>query len=321
MNFIQSKNMLSLSFFIGAMATYYSLSRSREFGNNWRRMRHALQFITMNALTILVLQVAPSAVQSVVLLSVDTESVELPLATTADEAVKNAMVAAQGLSDTSGTHIFLTVFVVALSILSAVVSIRILILLARSLHIGFWRSIWLQIRYALPVAIILMVLAFCLGLGLRMANLLVLALALLSLACLVVSLIPASREWVSRLVAPAPDRKIVKPRAARIRITQGALAGTVVPVATKIVLGRDPAQSAIVFPVDDTQVSRRHCEIRFDPKSGLFEVRDLGSRNGTFIFDGINAARRLPPDRTERIAPGQNVFLGSSRERLVLELV
>ena len=160
-NFVQSKNMMSLSFFIGAMATYYSLSRSREFGSNWRKMRHALQLITMNALTILTLQVAQSAVQSVFLLSVDADNMALPPATTEDLVVRYAMIGASGWADRSGARIFLTVFLPLLQILSAVVSVRLLILLARSLHIGFWRSIWLQLRYAVPVALILILLLVC----------------------------------------------------------------------------------------------------------------------------------------------------------------
>jgi hypothetical protein len=83
---------------------------------------------------------------------------------------------------------------------------------------------------------------------------------------------------------------------------------------------RDPAKAQIVFPSEDTAVSRRHCEIRFDSAVALFEVRDLGSRNGTFIANGPDPPRRLAPDVVERLAPGQNILVGSSRNRLVLEL-
>jgi pSer/pThr/pTyr-binding forkhead associated (FHA) protein len=93
-----------------------------------------------------------------------------------------------------------------------------------------------------------------------------------------------------------------------------------VPVSAKVTLGRDPAKAQIVFPSEDTAVSRRHCEIRFDSAVALFEVRDLGSRNGTFIANGPDPPRRLAPDVVERLAPGQNILVGSSRNRLVLEL-
>jgi Zn-dependent protease with chaperone function len=106
----------------------------------------------------------------------------------------------------------------------------------------------------------------------------------------------------------------------KIRILGGSLTGTEVPVSARVILGRDPAKAQIVFPTEDTAVSREHCEIRFDSAHALFEVRDLGSRNGTFIASGLDPPRRLTPDVAERLAPGQNIMVGSSRNRLVLEL-
>jgi len=85
-------------------------------------------------------------------------------------------------------------------------------------------------------------------------------------------------------------------------------------------VGPRPGQGADRIPSEDTAVSRRHCEIRFDSAVALFEVRDLGSRNGTFIANGPDPPRRLAPDVVERLAPGQNILWGSSRNRLVLEL-
>jgi len=93
-----------------------------------------------------------------------------------------------------------------------------------------------------------------------------------------------------------------------------------VPVSARVILGRDPTQARIVFPSEDTAVSRRHCEIRFDSAVALFEVRDLGSRNGTFIANGPDPPRRLAPDVVERLPAGQNILVGSSRNRIVLEL-
>jgi hypothetical protein len=116
----------------------------------------------------------------------------------------------------------------------------------------------------------------------------------------------------------------VRPSAAapagRIRILGGSLAGMEVPVSARVVLGRDPTKAQIVFPSEDTAVSRQHCEIRFDSAVALFEVRDLGSRNGTFVANGPDPPRRLAPEVIERLAPGQNILVGSSRNRLLLEL-
>jgi Trypsin-like peptidase domain/FHA domain len=105
-----------------------------------------------------------------------------------------------------------------------------------------------------------------------------------------------------------------------IRVVEGALAGLEVPVQSGVVLGRDPAQAQLVFPENDISVSRRHCDIRFDRSAGLFQVRDLGSRNGTFVVSGDTTPRRLVKDAVERLAPGQNILIGSPRNRLVLDL-
>ena len=106
----------------------------------------------------------------------------------------------------------------------------------------------------------------------------------------------------------------------KIRILGGSLAGMEVPVSARVILGRDPTRAQIVFPSEDTAVSRQHCEIRLDSADGLFEVRDLGSRNGTFVTNGSDPPRRLAPDVAERLAPEQYVLVGSSRDRLALEL-
>ena len=46
----------------------------------------------------------------------------------------------------------------------------------------------------------------------------------------------------------------------------------------------------------------------------------MGSRNGTFVTNGSDPPRRLAPDVAERLAPEQYVLVGSSRNRLALEL-
>ncbi len=56
-------------------------------------------------------------------------------------------------------------------------------------------------------------------------------------------------------------------------------------------------------PVDDSQLSRRHAEVRLD--RGRWVVRDLGSRNGTWV----NGAR-LTDERA--LEPGDVIRLGSS---------
>ena len=147
------------------------------------------------------------------------------------------------------------------------------------------------------------------------------AVALLLAAGGIMVMTTTGREWLLRRAAPARAGHAASAQGGRIRILGGTLAGMDVAVSAKVVLGRDPAKAQIVFPGEDTAVSRQHCEIRFDSAAALFEVRDLGSRNGTFIANGTDAPRRLTPDVVARVAPGQNILVGSSRNRLVLELV
>ena len=131
---------------------------------------------------------------------------------------------------------------------------------------------------------------------------------------------PAGRDWLLRPAAPSNSGVVVHVQTGRVRVLAGALAGMEVPISGRLILGRDPTRAQMVFPRDDTAVSRQHCEIRFDSSGALFEVRDLGSRNGTFVANGSDPPRRLAPDVVERLAPGQNILVGSSRNRLVLEL-
>jgi hypothetical protein len=109
-------------------------------------------------------------------------------------------------------------------------------------------------------------------------------------------------------------------RAARLRVLSGTLAGMEAPILDRVILGRDPAKAHVVFPESDSSVSRRHCEIVFDSAGAQFEVRDLGSRNGTYVMRGTGAPRRLSSEVPERVAPGDTVLVGSPRNSLVLEL-
>lgn len=132
--------------------------------------------------------------------------------------------------------------------------------------------------------------------------------------------IPSGRTLMSQFVPSARKGGQRTSGTGRIRIVEGSLAGVEVPIAQGIILGRDPTQAQLVFPQDDLAVSRRHCDIRFDSAAGLFEVRDLGSRNGTFIVSDARTHRRLVKDAVEKLAPGQNILVGSPRNRIVLDL-
>ncbi len=65
--------------------------------------------------------------------------------------------------------------------------------------------------------------------------------------------------------------------------------------------------------VDDRQVSGEHASIRW--ADGAWQVRDLGSRNGTFLDD-----TPLEPGRSRPLAVGQTLRLGTSLLGRVLDL-
>lgn len=67
-----------------------------------------------------------------------------------------------------------------------------------------------------------------------------------------------------------------------------------------LVLGRSPEADVVLA---DTKVSRLHCGIRL--VDGQFTVKDLGSRNGTFV----NAT---PIEAPTPLQPGDHIRIGST---------
>mgnify|MGYP006277171235 CR=1 FL=1 len=75
--------------------------------------------------------------------------------------------------------------------------------------------------------------------------------------------------------APKP----VKTKGLSLVVTEGPLAGTVVPLGTEqVTLGRAPDSTLVI---DDDYASSRHARIY--PSEGAWFVEDLGSTNGTWI--------------------------------------
>src|SRR3712207_6738658 len=87
---------------------------------------------------------------------------------------------------------------------------------------------------------------------------------------------------------------------ARLIIVEGPLAGQTVPLtSTGTSVGRD-VNSGICLP--DLRVSRQHCTI--EQSGQAWELRDLGSANGTFV--------NSIPVRTHRLADGDRISVGES---------
>lgn len=82
-----------------------------------------------------------------------------------------------------------------------------------------------------------------------------------------------------------------------------------------IVLGRDTQASQLVFEPNTEGVSRRHCQVSFDVRSGTFELEDLWSSNGTFLDDGEQLSPRMP----RALASRDRFYLGG--RDLIFEVV
>ena len=89
----------------------------------------------------------------------------------------------------------------------------------------------------------------------------------------------------------------------------GQFRGVSIPVPpTGLVLGREsPAQGLLSF-AEDSDVSRRHCAIRYEPGLRRFKVTDFDSSNGTFLMPD---EKRLGAHEQVLCRPGQLLRLGS----------
>lgn len=86
-----------------------------------------------------------------------------------------------------------------------------------------------------------------------------------------------------------------------LRCLKGAYEGCEAPVLpTGILIGRESASCHLVFP-DTPEVSRYHCRVFYDARTGYFVVTDLNSKNGVYREDG----RRVPPGEKMALIPGQ----------------
>ena len=95
-------------------------------------------------------------------------------------------------------------------------------------------------------------------------------------------------------------QKTVKPR---LQVTAGPLAdSTYFLTDAEIRIGRDPSNS---LAISDLSLSRRHCLLGQE-KDG-YRIRDLDSRNGTFVNGEAVSERRL--NHGDQIAVGDSVFV------------
>ena len=81
-------------------------------------------------------------------------------------------------------------------------------------------------------------------------------------------------------------------------------------------VGRDRAVCRVIYQDGTPGVSSKHCQIFFNESEGMFEVTDLNSTYGTFIYGG----QRIVPNTPTKLAPGTTIYLGEMDNSLYLGL-
>lgn len=88
---------------------------------------------------------------------------------------------------------------------------------------------------------------------------------------------------------------------------KGMFGGARIPIAhgDEIVIGRDAESCHIIL--EGQSISRKHCVIRYDGKTGHYMVTDYSS-NGTFLGNGS----RLPKETPTPLSPGAVLWIGDA---------
>lgn len=85
---------------------------------------------------------------------------------------------------------------------------------------------------------------------------------------------------------------------------KGDYRGSTIPMAEELVFGRDSGMCNVVFQQKHTEISGKHCSLRYDAPAKRFYLRDLNSSNGTFA-----KGRRLDSGETVALGAGDQFHL------------
>ncbi|UCD74416.1 MAG: FHA domain-containing protein [Phycisphaerales bacterium] len=97
---------------------------------------------------------------------------------------------------------------------------------------------------------------------------------------------------------------------ASLIIVAGPAEGSYYPLGKRtVVIGRD---EAVPVQILDEEISRKHCQIRWDETGKSYHVFDMKSANGTFV-----AGRRIYDDLA--LADGDVLEIGKSRVMFTVE--
>lgn len=72
-------------------------------------------------------------------------------------------------------------------------------------------------------------------------------------------------------------------------------------------IGRDSVACQIALSASAPGISRHHCQVNFNPQTGMFIINDLGSTYGTYLMNGI----RIPSGQPAALRPGERFYAGS----------
>lgn len=98
---------------------------------------------------------------------------------------------------------------------------------------------------------------------------------------------------------------------ATITATKGQYEGCNIEFDGSIVIGRDPECSELI--IDDSNVSRKHCTIIYEPKDETYIVTDH-STNGTFI-----GKERIEKGKSKIVPRGTFIIIGQSGNNFRLD--
>jgi pSer/pThr/pTyr-binding forkhead associated (FHA) protein len=92
---------------------------------------------------------------------------------------------------------------------------------------------------------------------------------------------------------------------ASIIVSSGAQEGLFLPLGKRTsVIGRN---ESVPLQIEDERVSRKHLRIRFDPDTGGYFAKDMGSSNGTFV-----GGRRIT-DEEVALSDHDEITIGDTR--------
>ena len=103
---------------------------------------------------------------------------------------------------------------------------------------------------------------------------------------------------------PAPKRAV----GLVLKGLSGYYAGSSIPLEDHPwVFGRDQQVANLVFPDEMKQISKRHCQVSFDSRSGVATIEDLWSSNGTFLDSG----EKVEPGNARAMKEGERFYLAT----------